>query len=495
MSADVGVASERPVRERDAGAGRGLLIAGAVVAAVAAVVYVVALATHPVKSLLNGFDLAVYLGGAEQALHHPAHLYSWIYQGHPGIKFTYTPFAALLFAGGRVLRFQMMVGLVALVSVFALLATVWIAFRELGWRSLAVRGGATLLVGGLMFWTEPVQRGLYLGQVELVLMALVVWDLCQPGTRRWKGAATGIAAGIKLVPALFIVYLLITRRFREALVAIGAFAVTVVIGFAVLPNPSVPYWFSGQFFEAGRTGFVGVYQNQSLRGLLTRLIGSVDGAMVPWLVVAVLVGLAGLAAAAALHNAGLEFAGLMACALTALLVSPISWDHHWCWIAPGLALIIDLAVRGGRARAPWLALGAAVLVVYGAWPDFWARGAGLLQGGLINYAPASSFAHGDNPAYAEYHWHGLQLIAGNLYLLGGLVLFLVTLAAAFGVARARGGALNLLRARQTSLPRRDAPLQPGPRRGSGWVGGFEPHLAAEFFGARGQVAQPAAPAP
>jgi hypothetical protein len=80
-----------------------------------------------------------------------------------------------------------------------------------------------------------------------------------------------------------------------------------------------------------------------------------------------------------------------------------------------------------------------VLVVYGAWPDFWSRTAGLLHGGLINYAPASAYASGDNPKYAEYHWHGLQLIAGNLYILAGLGLLVVALAAAARVARASGG--------------------------------------------------------
>jgi hypothetical protein len=70
----------------------------------------------------------------------------------------------------------------------------------------------------------------------------------------------------------------------------------------------------------------------------------------------------------------------------------------------------------------------------------------VLQGGLIDYAPASSFAHGDNPAYAEYHWHGLQLVAGNLYVLIGLGLLAVALAAAFAVARLRGGTARLLRA-------------------------------------------------
>ena len=164
-----------------------------------------------------------------------------------------------------------------------------------------------------------------------------------------------------------------------------------------------------------------------------------------WLVAAVIVGVLGLAAAVILYNSGQTFAGLMACALTALLVSPISWDHHWVWIAPGLALVIDAGVRAaGAARAAWLALAAAVLVVYGAWPDFWSRTAGLLQGGLINYAPASSFAHGDNPAYAEYHWHGLRLIAGNLYLLGGVALFVVVCVTALRAAREHGGVARSL---------------------------------------------------
>jgi alpha-1,2-mannosyltransferase len=420
----------RPSGERDRPGGRPLLIAGAAVAAVAAIAYLVALATHPM-AVLEGFDLRVYTGGGQQALHHPGNLYSWHYDNHPGIQFTYTPFAALLFAVGSLLPFHALLGLVALVSVVALAATVAIAFRELGWR-MPARAGAALLVTGLVFWTEPVQRALYLGQIELVLMALVVWDLCQPDRRWWKGAATGLAAAIKLVPLLFIVYLLLIRRFRQAAVAAATFAVTVVIGFAVLPGESKYWWIDGNFFQAGRTGFVGDQQNQSLRGMVTRLMGSVNGSFALWAGVAVAVGVAGLVAAAVLHYSGRSFAGLMAAALTALLVSPISWDHHWVWIAPGLALMIDAGVRARAAawRAAWYLLAAVVLAVFGAWPDFWSRRAGLLQGGLINYAPSSSFAHGDNPAYAEYHWHGLQLLAGNLELLAGVGLFLVVLTAA-----------------------------------------------------------------
>jgi alpha-1,2-mannosyltransferase len=437
MRADVSLASGREAGRRDSvqPGGRTLLIVGAVAAAVAATLYVIALATHPMNTNLKGFDLQVYLGGAHQALHHSHDLYTWEYQGHPGIQFTYTPFAALAFAAGLALPFKALMAVVTIVSLFCLVATIWIAFRQLGWEKTS-RLGATLLLSGLLLWTEPVQRALYLGQVELALMALVVWDLCQPDRRRWKGAATGIAAGIKLVPLLFIVYLLLTRRFRQAAVAAGAFVVTVIIGFIVYPNSSVTWWLDGDFVQAGRTGFVGGQQNQSLRGIMTRLIGSVNGTVAPWLLVAIAVGLAGLAAAVILDRHGYTFAGLMAAALTALLISPISWDHHWVWIAPGLALIVDAAVRAGRAgatglRAAWYALAAAVLIVFASWPDFWSKTAGLLQGGWINYAPSASFPSGDNPRYPEYHWHGLELIAGNLELLAGLGLFVVVLAVAF----------------------------------------------------------------
>ena len=441
MRADVSLASRRTADRQEPvqAGGRTLLIAGAVVAAVAAIAYLVALATHPMNTNLKGFDLQVYLGGAHEALHHSHSLYTWEFEKHPGIQFTYTPFAALAFASGLALPFTALMAVVTVVSLFCLVATIWIAFRQLGWEKTS-RLGATLLLSGLLLWTEPVQRALYLGQVELALMALVVWDLCQPDRRRWKGAATGLAAGIKLVPLLFIVYLLLTRRFRQAAVAAGAFVVTVIIGFIVFPNASVTWWLDGNFFQAGRTGFVGGQQNQSLRGVMTRLIGSVNGTVAPWLLVAIVVGVAGLAAAVILDRRGYTFAGLMAAALTALLISPISWDHHWVWIAPGLALIVDAAVRAGRAgatglRAAWYALAAAVLIVFGSWPDFWNAKAGLLQGGWINYAKGASFPSGDNPAYPEYHWHGLELLAGNLELLAGLGLFLVVLAVALRLFR------------------------------------------------------------
>lgn len=431
MNTSVAVDQTAAGREQHGGDGKVLLTIGVVVVAISVVAYLAVVATHPWRDMLKGFDLRVYLDGGQLALHHPGELYSWHWENHPGIQYTYTPFAALLFAVGSVIPFRLLVTGVALVGLVSLAATVLIAFRELGWKGRSLAGLA-LLTGGVALWLEPVQRALFLGQVEPVLMALVVWDMCQPDRRRWKGAAVGIAAGIKIVPGIFILYLLLTRRFRAAIVAVAALVVTMGIGFVFLPHESVLWWVDHYVLNASRTGFVGTTANQSLRGLITRLVASVSTGQAVWLPIAVLTGVAGLAAGLALHRRGQEFEGFMAVALTALLVSPISWDHHWVWVAPFLAVVISYALRAGTAlaRAGWLAGAGGIVAVYAGWPKFWTHPAQLLQGGLIWYAPSSSYPSGDNPGYVEYHWHGLQLIAGNLYVLAGCALFAAAIAAA-----------------------------------------------------------------
>jgi alpha-1,2-mannosyltransferase len=413
-----------------------LLIAGAVVAAISLVAYLAAIAIHPWDDMLKGFDLTVYLDGGKLARHDPGTLYTWHLPGKPGIQFTYTPFAALLFAVASLFPFRLLMLATVGVGAVALGATIWIAFRSLGWRNRSLLGAA-LLLGGLALWLQPVQRGLFLGQVELMLMALIVWDMCQDDRRGWKGVATGIAAAIKLTPLIFIAYLALTRRYRAAAVSAGAFAVTIGIGFVFLPHESSRFWVPQYFLNASRTGFVGGIQNQSLRGLLTRLAGSVSAGQAIWLPVAAVVLIAGLAAAAALYRRGRPFEGLMTCALTGLLVSPISWDHHWVWIAPGLAVLCAAAVsaRTAAARAGWIATAVVTAIVYGGWPKLWAHPVQYLQGGVITYAPSSQFENGDNPGYAEYHWHGLALILGNLYVLAGCALFVVAVVAAVRVWR------------------------------------------------------------
>jgi alpha-1,2-mannosyltransferase len=149
------------------------------------------------------------------------------------------------------------------------------------------------------------------------------WDLCQRGTpasRDWKGIAAGIAAGVKLVPLIFIPYLLLIRKFRQAALAIAGFAGTVMLGFLILPGDSRDWWFGGLFFQDGRTGFVGWGGNQSLPGILTRVEGSINAATVPWVAAVAVVTAGGLLAAAMLHRSGHAMLGLLMTSLVVFVI-------------------------------------------------------------------------------------------------------------------------------------------------------------------------------
>jgi len=242
----------------------------AAVFALAMAAYAGDLAAHPGR-LLGWYDLNVYNHAGLIARNFPARLYTW--QLKPGIKFTYTPFAALVFALGSLLPWAVLRWLMTAVSLAAVPAIAWLTLGALGRRGRD-RTVLTLAVAGVALWSEPVLRALHLGQIELLLMVLIAWDLCQSDRRWWKGAGVGVAAGIKLVPLIFIPYLVLAGKLRQALVASAAFAATAVIGFVFLPHASSKWWLTGYFLHAGNVGDVGSLLNQSLYAMLTRLAGS-----------------------------------------------------------------------------------------------------------------------------------------------------------------------------------------------------------------------------
>jgi alpha-1,2-mannosyltransferase len=445
-------AQSHPRRARLGGKKGWLLVAGLIAFATTIALYIVLIATHPHNWWIDPVDLSVYREGGSSVRHiapwynprSTAPLYSW--PPRYTLKFTYPPFSALVFTILSVPALHVMERLWAGINIVAVLAAIWVTFGGLGYRTWRVRAGATLLVAAVVLWTEPVQRTLFLGQIELILLALVMWDLGQPDRRRWKGAGIGIAAGIKLVPLIFIPYLLLTRRFRPAAVATGTFFATILLSFAVLPGDSVQWWLHGLFLQGGRTGFVAWEGNQSLRAIITRFVGSVTTAAPVWLVAATVTAAVGLVGAALLDRYGYRMLGVLACALTGLLVSPISWDHHWVWIVPAVAVAAHYAARAFRRASGWAMLGlpAAIAAIFGAWPGRLLGRPDDLPGfsrGLIwappNTNPATYYKLGDRPWYAEYHWHGLQLIVGNLYVLTGIAL--LVLLAVLAVRAARTG--------------------------------------------------------
>ena len=447
----------RPARHENA-PGLRLLVAGLVAFGVALGGYVIYMVGHPRGYTTDPVDLSVYRSGGLIVRHiRPyydphlaAPLYDWVGYGKLHLPFTYTPFAAVAFALISFVPYQLSLKLSVAVDLIALLAVVWFTLGGLGYRRSVVKLGATLLGAGALLWTEPMLRTIYLGQVNLILLALIMWDLCQPDTllktgksRWWKGFGTGVAAGIKLTPLVFIPYLLVARKFRQAAMACAGFAFTVLLGFALLPKDSTKWWFDGLFAQDKRTGFTGWAGNQSLSGLITRLDGSIHAGRPTWIAVAVLVLAAGSLAAGLLDRKGHPMLGLLMAALTGLLVSPISWDHHWVWIVPGAIVAAHYTVRAWRRGARKLAwacglLAVAIVAWFGAWPTkfFHVKPPNLGTDSLglpwipKNTNPVWYQWYGDQRWFPEYHWHGWALLWGNAYILAGLGLFGVLAAVA-----------------------------------------------------------------
>jgi alpha-1,2-mannosyltransferase len=410
---------------RTGGGGRkavfGLLAAGVVTFAVSIGGLAAFFATRSAE-LWSMTDLQVYLWAG-----HVASVTGTPYRGAYGnyLYFTYPPIAAAVFEWLSHVPVAVVKWLITSASVLSIAGVIWLSWGKLGYRRSAGRVGATLLVAAVVLWFEPVQQTLAFGQVNAVLMLIVLADLCLPDSNVIKGAGVGLAAGFKLTPLVFIPYLLLTRRYRAAVVALGTFGLTIAASYLLLPTAAHEFWAGRLFLTVGRVGNVAYVGNQSLYGAAIRLLGSASAARPYWLAAATVIGLTGLLLAAWLSRRGQELAGIVTCALTGLLVSPVSWSHHWVWIAPALVAVTELAIRAVRAArlplrlADWLAAvpaGLAVIAVmalYIAYPFHAPPGGPWLPQGLIWTLPQSA-AQGSGMT-------GYQELIGNLYLLAGLI--------------------------------------------------------------------------
>ncbi|HEY6396170.1 MAG TPA: glycosyltransferase 87 family protein [Solirubrobacteraceae bacterium] len=304
---------------------------------------------------LRYFDLRVYRDAASLILNGGS-LYDTRLYG--GLHFTYPPIAALTFTPLALFPLALEEILVTALNVAAL---IWLlrraleihVARALSGTETRLRGRDKWAIVGLAtaaaLWLEPVTTTLGYGQVDLVIAALIVFDLSRADTAKSKGAALGLAAGLKLTPLLFVPYLLFTRRRRAAAVAGLVFAGTVALGFAVLPSDAARYW-GRALLDPSRVGRVADWANQSLDGAIARLTGTSSVGSAWFAAVAVLAAV-GLAGAVLAGRRGDEATGFSLCALTALLVSPISWTHHWVLAVPALFLFVLSAYeRGSRPR-------------------------------------------------------------------------------------------------------------------------------------------------
>ncbi len=315
---------------------------------------------HPTGSL-GYFDLKVYRGAAHLLVGgdtiYGRKIYSWA-------PFTYPPFAALTFTPLALVPIAVAEAIVTALSLAALVGVVFFALRlppgELNRESSHGQGAWLMLAIGVAgaLWLEPVTTTLGFGQISVVLALLILADLSRPETARTKGALIGIAAGLKLTPLIFVPYLLLSRRFRAAFVALVAFAATIMLAFAIAPADASRYW-GHLFLESKHVGGCCTPSNQSLRGAILALNPSFSAA--PLIGLSAIVGVVGITLAVRASRRGDEAMGFSLCALTGLLASPVSWTHHWVLAAPALLIFAARAYRRRSMRG--LAISAGLLLV------------------------------------------------------------------------------------------------------------------------------------
>jgi alpha-1,2-mannosyltransferase len=282
--------------------------------------------------------------------------------------FNYPPFAAALFVPLTLLPVVPLRLLTQAVNLALLTFTVSRCVAAVGAfpdSSRDRRGLTAFAVAGVL-WIEPVRTNLALGQINLALLALVVFDLLPaPGAagrhRRYQGVGVGIAAGIKLTPLLFIPYLVLAGRARAAAVAAVTFGATVVTGFALAPQQAARYWFGGAFADLSRVAPHRCPGNTSLRGLF-------DSASLPpraGVFAAAALTVVGLGVASRAARAGRPVLGVALCGMASAVASPFSWGYHWVWFVPVLIAFGWVAFSEHRLGHALAAV--TIYVLAGAW--------------------------------------------------------------------------------------------------------------------------------
>jgi alpha-1,2-mannosyltransferase len=314
--------------------------------------------TYLVPNGANFVDLHVYVGGAG-ALDHRGTLYDYVYADQTPdfpLPFTYPPFAAVVFYPLHLIPFGILALAWQLGIIAALYGVVRISQRLLLGPNSDRR--TAMLWTAVGIWIEPLRSTFDYGQINVLLVLAVLYAVY---SARWwlSGLLVGLAAGVKLTPAVSGLYFVGARRWGTAVFSAVVFFGTVAVSALVVGDQTL-YYFTELLGDADRVGPIGTSFNQSWRGGISRILGH-DAGYGP-LVLAGIAVTAVLAVLAwrAIGGASDRLGAIVIVQLFGLLLSPISWTHHWVWLIPLMIWLLHGPLRerlGARMLGwGWLAL-------------------------------------------------------------------------------------------------------------------------------------------
>ena len=354
-------------------------------------------------------------------------LYDWYalpdYKMYP---FTYPPFGAWALSPLTWFDYDAAARLMIIAIALQTAVIVALVGRSLSWSwgsAFAIAPWAAILVQQCL---EPFTQSVGFAQVNTAMMALVMIDVAAPANWKGRGIASGLAAAIKLTPAIAVLIFLLRRQWRSAITMVATSLAVTLLSWVISPGESARFFFDAMW-DPQRAGDAYYTSNQNLKGFVARALPE-NAWSIAWaitvalaLVAAVWLCLRIQAAATSvvtphvISDDAVELAASDAVApvpvlpenlatlLTAavimtlgLLVSPITWSHHWVW---GLASVVALIAVALRLKSAPLAAVA------------------LVQGALFIMAPHWWFSHGQ---VNELHWNVVEQLVGSSYTLAAI---------------------------------------------------------------------------
>lgn len=315
-----------------------------------AAVIVVLIAIEP-----TGWDLSVYREGALTLLREPEALYGPFVgpANSPGLPFTYPTFAAILFLPMAFFPYWVSVTLTMAASI---ILTFFVA-KDLATRVVSkwptLTGVLTpLTLTGLMLLSAPFRDTMWFGQINILILGACYLAFVRYKSMTPFAVAVGICAGIKLTPIALLILPFALQKWRPVFVGIATFLGTQIIGLAFQTQNTLDYWLD-VVQDPSRVGNVGYIDNVSLRGLLERL----NAPSMLWFLMALAIGISFILLLRKLQNQVQPVVMLGIASACPLVLSPVSWSHHWVWL-PVVSFAWVVVSLGLSRNMRWVMLGA-----------------------------------------------------------------------------------------------------------------------------------------